>query len=248
MRKIVLFLALVLACTYSFQGSSNFKSESVGKTSFYDNHVNDLYTSLNAKGLDLHVLAKALKGYYKLKGENKLKTNLLTVVDFTKSSKESRLFIINVEDQKVIHSSLVSHGRGSGDDFATKFSNIHNSYQSSLGFYLTGETYNGAHGISLRLDGLEKGFNDNARARGIVIHSADYVSYEFAKKVGRLGRSHGCPALPVEGYSEIIDLVKNKSLFFIYYPDKNYLTKSEYINNVDYLNYFIDTKAFAFSE
>ena len=239
MRKILFLVALVLACSYSYQGSNVHNERNIEKANLFDNYVSEFFKMLETEELDVKIFGEALKGYYKLKGENKLEnSSILSVVDFTKSSTIPRLFIIDVEKKKIIHKSLVSHGRGSGDEFATKFSNTPNSYQSSLGFYVTGETYVGEHGISLRLDGVEKGFNDRARERGIVIHSADYVNETFARKVGRLGRSHGCPALPAEGYSEIIDIIKNKSAFFIYYPEKNYLSGSQYLNNSDYLTYF----------
>lgn len=242
MRKIILFLGLVLACSYSYQGSSTYKTFTIEKASLFDNYVNNFFKALQTEEIDRNMFAHALKGYYKLKGENKLeKSHLLTVVDFTKSSNIPRLFIIDINKKKIIHKSLVSHGRGSGDEFATTFSNIHNSYQSSLGFYVTGEIYTGAHGTSLRLDGVEKGFNDKARDRGIVIHSADYVNEAFAKKVGRLGRSHGCPALPADGYAEVIELIKDKSAFFIYYPEQKYMTGSDYLNNGEHLAYFDET-------
>lgn len=239
MRKIIFLVSLVLACSYSYQGSNVYKENSIESAKLFDNYVLDFFNLLETKELDVEVFSQALKGYYKLKGESKLEnSSILTVVDFTKSSTVPRLFVIDVDAKKIIHKSLVSHGRGSGDEFATRFSNTPNSYQSSLGFYLTGETYVGEHGVSLRLDGVEKGFNDMARERGIVIHSADYVNESFARKVGRLGRSHGCPALPAEGYAKVIDIIKNKSAFFIYYPEKNYLSGSEFLNNSDYLSYF----------
>ena len=122
---------------------------------------------------------------------------------------------------------MVAHGKNSGWEIPKSFSNQSNSYKSSLGFYLTAETYTGKHGLSLRLDGMEKGINDNARKRHIVIHSADYVSYEFTKKIGRLGRSFGCPSLPAKNYNKVIDLIKDKSVIFIYSPQPDYLTKSE---------------------
>jgi hypothetical protein len=242
MRKIILFLGLILACSYSYQGSSTSNTFNIEKASLFENYVNSFFDSLETEELDRQIFIKSLKGYYKLKGENKLeKSNILTVVDFTKSSNFPRMFIIDMNAKKIIHKSLVSHGRGSGDEFATSFSNIPNSFQSSLGFYITGEVYTGAHGTSLRLDGVEKGFNDKARVRGIVIHSADYVNEAFAKKVGRLGRSHGCPALPEQGYAEIIDIIKDKTAFFIFYPENNYLTGSEYLNDAAYLAYFDET-------
>ena len=116
--------------------------------------------------------------------------------------------------------SLVAHGRNTGEEFANSFSNAAQSFKSSLGFYLTGEIYTGKHGMSLRLDGLEKGVNDNARSRGVVMHAADYVSNSFIKNNKRLGRSEGCPAIPGELSKEIINMIKDKSCLFIYHPSE----------------------------
>ena len=126
--------------------------------------------------------------------------------------------------------SVVSHGRNSGELYAKNFSNKPSSYKSSLGFYKTAETYHGKHGLSLRLDGLEKGFNDLARPRAIVIHGADYAREEFISAAGRLGRSLGCPALPSELSKEVIELIKEGSLLFIYGEDQDYLSNSKLIS------------------
>ena len=134
------------------------------------------------------------------------------------SSKKQRLWVIDLKNNIILFQSLVAHGRNSGNEFAGKFSNNPQSYQSSLGFYATGETYYGKHGYSLRLDGLEKEINNNARKRAIVIHGADYVSENFIKQNGRLGRSLGCPSLPMNISKEIIDTIKNKSGLFVYHP------------------------------
>ena len=144
------------------------------------------------------------------------------------SSNEERLFIINMRENKIEHQSIVAHGRGSGNEFAKYFSNTINSHQSSIGFYHTAETYFGKHGLSLRLDGLEYS-NSNARKRAIVIHSADYVSENFIKKFGRLGRSFGCPSLPKNDYNIIIQKIKTGSALFIYSSDQDYLNKSSLI-------------------
>ena len=172
-------------------------------------------------------LEMALEGYEKL--NSKLTNEVLTVIDFSLPSTEKRLWIIDPENGEILLHSVVAHGRNSGGLMAEKFSNTPESYQSSLGFYLTAETYQGKHGYSLRLDGLEKGYNDMARARAIVIHGADYATEAFAKSVGRLGRSLGCPALPSDLSKEAIDLIKNGSLLFIFAQDKNYLEKSSLI-------------------
>jgi len=161
---------------------------------------------------------KAMEGYFKLKEKGIIQKDILTLVDYSLSSKENRLWVIDLKNNIILFQSLVSHGRNSGNEFAGKFSNKPESYKSSLGFYLTGETYYGKHGYSLRLDGLEKGINDNARARAIVVHGADYVSEEFAKQTGRLGRSLGCLALSQSLTKEVIDTIKDKSCLFVYYP------------------------------
>jgi len=132
--------------------------------------------------------------------------------------------------KEVVLKSLVAHGRNSGDEFATKFSNSAESFQSSLGFYVTGEVYQGKHGFSLRLDGLEYGINDNARNRAVVIHGADYVSDKFAKSNGRLGRSLGCPAVPYAIHKEFINTIKDKSCLFIYHPSRTYVAKSKLVS------------------
>lgn len=160
----------------------------------------------------------AMNGYFQLKEKGIVKKDILTIVDYSLSSKENRLWVIDLKKSSIIFQSLVAHGRNSGNEFAATFSNKPESYKSSLGFYLTGETYYGKHGYSLRLDGLDKGVNSNARDRAIVVHGADYVSESFIKQNGRLGRSLGCLALSKELTKEVIDTIKNKSCLFVYYP------------------------------
>ena len=172
------------------------------------------------------VFKKALTGFFYLKATNNIKKNILTIIDFSISSKLERMWIIDMKEMKVIHSSLVAHGRNSGEEFATRFSNSPNSNQSSLGFYLTGDTYVGQHGLSLYLDGVELGINDNARSRAIVMHGADYVSEGFVSHTGRLGRSFGCPSIPVQGHEEIVKMLSNRSCLYIYYPDDSYENSS----------------------
>ena len=168
----------------------------------------------------LESFAVALKGYYSLKEKGLIKKDILTLIDFSLSSNTKRLWVIDLTTGNVLFHSLVAHGRNTGEEFASNFSNASESFKSSLGFYSTGEIYNGKHGMSLRLDGLEKGVNDNARARGVVMHAADYVSNSFIKNNNRLGRSQGCPAVPAELSKEIISVIKDKSCFFIYHPSR----------------------------
>lgn len=192
-----------------------------------NNSSEEILQSLGAKYQktpNYEALNYALEGWEKL-GKD-LKKPLLTVIDFTLPSTEKRLWVIDVEKREILLHSVVAHGRNTGELMATNFSNTPESFQSSLGFYKTAETYQGKHGYSLRLDGLEKGFNDQARARAIVIHGADYAREEFAKTTGRLGRSLGCPALPPELSAKVIDLIKDGSLLFIYGNDSKYLSQS----------------------
>jgi len=191
------------------------------------NEVEILYNSLSENSLNLpskEVLELAIEGWGKL--EDDLKSPILTVIDFSLPSTVKRLWVIDPSKGLILHHSVVAHGRNSGELLAKTFSNQPESFQSSLGFYKTAETYQGKHGYSLRLDGLEKGFNDQARNRAIVIHGADYANEEFAKTTGRLGRSLGCPALPPALSAKIIDLIKDGSLLFIYGNDVTYLQQS----------------------
>nr|MBI1229620.1 hypothetical protein [Cytophagales bacterium] len=176
------------------------------------------------------ILKKALTGYLRLVNEGIIDYGKpLTVIDFSVPSTVDRLWVIDMENLSVKFQSLVAHGRNSGDKVAKNFSNQHSSYMSSLGFYRTGETYQGAHGYSLRLDGLEVGINDQARSRAIVIHGADYVNEQFISSTGRLGRSLGCPALPMESHVPIIDLIKDQSAIFIYADAPDYLAHSAFL-------------------
>lgn len=174
----------------------------------------------------------ALSGYAYLNEQNRIcKKDIITIVDFSKPSTEERLFVVNLKTKQIIAKSLVAHGRNSGELYANKFSNSAESFESSLGFYVANDTYDGKHGYSLRLDGMEAGFNDNARDRGVVVHGADYVSYNFIHSTGKLGRSQGCPALPMSNYQQIISLIQGGSCFFIYHPNKYYRTHSPILKN-----------------
>lgn len=161
----------------------------------------------------------AYKGFKSLLDSNLLQNDsLVTIVDFSKPSNTERFFIIDIKNQSMVEKTLVAHGQRSGELFAEDFSNQKTSHKSSLGFYKTIQTYEGKHGYSLQLEGLEEGINDNAKDRAIVIHGAHYVSYNYIKQNGRLGRSYGCPALSYNVSKEIIDLIKDESCLFIYHP------------------------------
>ena len=186
----------------------------------FEKNVLDIYVKCNLKDkLDYEVLNRALIGYNSLNLTNK---KVISIIDFSKPSTEKRLFIIDIENRKLLFQTFVAHGKNSGLIKPTKFSNRIGSNQSSLGFYRTAGTYKGKHGYSLILDGLEKGINDNARKRAIVIHGAKYVSEEFIEKNNRLGRSWGCPAISDELSKKIIDLIKDGSCLYIYANNVNY--------------------------
>ncbi|MCB9196016.1 MAG: murein L,D-transpeptidase catalytic domain family protein [Flavobacteriales bacterium] len=191
----------------------------------------DSYAMLGSKDLFFKPYHLALKGYFDLLSKNLLRNpDYLTIVDMTKSSNVARMFIIDTQTWQIIHKSLVAHGMNTGEEYAETFSNEEHSHQSSLGFFITGEVYNGKHDKSLKLDGQEY-TNNKARERGVVVHAADYVSDDYIKSNGRLGRSHGCPAIPHDGYDSVIDKIKEGSCYFIYYPEKTYLKKSKLINS-----------------
>lgn len=195
--------------------------------------VTSVYNSLHANNVALPQMesfSQALKGFYDLKQKGLVQKDILTLIDFSLSSNVKRLWVIDLTTNTVLLNSLVAHGRNTGEEFANSFSNSDSSFKSSLGFYATGEIYAGKHGKSLKLDGLEKGLNDHARSRGVVMHAADYVSEGFIKAHNRLGRSQGCPAVPFELNNVIIDLIKNKSCLFIYHPSRNAATTAKLVS------------------
>ena len=194
---------------------------------------NNLFTTWNlyASGLSENAFIAARQGFDRLSETKKLNNkSILTIIDFSRTSNQKRFYVLDMLNGKLLFQSLVAHGQGSGTSRATDFSNETDSHKSSLGFYITDKVYNGSNGYSLKLRGCEKGINDNAMNRAIVIHGAAYVSQRFINQHGYLGRSHGCPALPTELNNKIIDVIKNGSCVFIYHPDKKYLTRSEILN------------------
>jgi len=159
-----------------------------------------------------------------------LNERLLTVIDYSKPSTEPRLWVLDLARERVLFEERVAHGQGSGDNYATRFSNLDGSHQTSLGLFRTADTYVGTNGYSLRLDGLEPGVNDRARERAIVMHGAPYVSEGNIRALGRLGRSHGCPAIRPAVARKVIDTIKDGSLVFAYYPDRQWLNGSRFLN------------------
>ena len=198
-----------------------------------DNTAQVLYNTINLQqyGLSEEAFDYAWKGYEKLLAKGMIsRSNYLTICDFSQSSKQKRLYIIDVVNQQLITNTYVAHGKNSGAEYATRFSNQPESLQSSLGFYITDRTYTGEHGLSLRIKGVDPGYNDNAMERTIVIHGAAYVDPARAKAGVFMGRSWGCPAVPQKESAEIITTIKNGTCLFIYHPGKAYLLGSKILN------------------
>lgn len=192
-----------------------------------------LYDSLGLEnyGLSKKAWQYAIKGYQKLLTKGRIEnTDVITICDFSLSSRQKRLFIIDLKNGELLLNTYVAHGRKSGMEYARSFSNKANSHQSSLGFYITRNQYYGENGLSLRLDGIDKGFNDKALKRNIVVHGSEYANDEFLNTNSFLGRSYGCPAVPEGDIENIVNTIKEGSCFFIYYPAKKYITSSKILN------------------
>jgi hypothetical protein len=187
---------------------------------------------LQDSGLNEQAFEYAWLGYHKLLKKGVLrKKDVLSICDFSQSSGSKRMYVIDVRNKRLLYHTYVAHGIQSGQEYANAFSNTPESNKSSLGFYVTRKTYYGSNGLSLRIDGLDKGFNNLASERNIVIHGAPYVSERILHKYGVMGTTFGCPAIPEEMTKQIIPVLKNGSCFFIYYPSKRYLSRSAVINS-----------------
>ena len=187
-----------------------------------------LYEGLNLEeaGLSREAFTYAIQGYQKLVDSGLVANDqYLTIVDFSQSSRKKRFYLLDMKNSALVKNTFVAHGKNSGVDMAEKFSNKLHSEQSSLGFYLTGPTYTGKHGLSLRLNGQEEGYNSNALARGVVVHGAKYVNPGRVNSA-YMGRSQGCPALPESEFAEVINLIKDGTVMFAYYPGGDYLQNS----------------------
>lgn len=188
---------------------------------------------LEDSGLSRKAFEYAWLGYHNLLKKGMLhRSDVLSICDFSQSSSQQRMYVIDVRNKKMLYRTYVAHGINSGEEYANSFSNSPESCKSSLGFYVTRKTYYGSNGLSLRIDGVDYGFNDKANKRNIVIHGAPYVSLRILHKYGVMGTTFGCPAVPTEASAEIIPLVKNGTCFFIYYPSKKYLTQSKVLNSI----------------
>ena len=209
-------------------------TENVSAVMNVDRYVKSVYDAVDfgSNPVSFEVFEKAYHGYLNLRNAGKLNADkdILTICDFSRSSTEYRMWVIDVRNHKVLVNDYVAHGQGSGDEFATAFSNRPNSHQSSMGFYVTGDTYIGSHGESLRLHGMDQGYNDNAYDRAIVVHGARYVSDDFVAGQRRLGRSWGCPAVASNIAGKVISDIKEGTCLFIYSPDKKYLETAYWLN------------------
>ncbi|HWI90266.1 MAG TPA: murein L,D-transpeptidase catalytic domain family protein [Flavisolibacter sp.] len=244
MRKAYLPLSFVcLLCSFLLlpvvkAGSNSGYSETItstdnntAKASGVEYYGNLLYDSLHLEqmGMKKDALMYAYKGQQNLLKKGKISNeDVLTVCDFSQPSDRKRLYIIDVRNFKVLLNTYVAHGKNSGELYASRFSNRPRSLASSLGFYVTKGTYFGKHGLSMKLSGLDKGYNDRAESRAIVVHGATYIGDEWLG--GKMGRSFGCPAVPLRMAPKVIDLIKNGTCLFIYHPLKSYLHGSNVLN------------------
>lgn len=186
---------------------------------------------LQDSGMNERALLYALLGYHRLLRKHLLKkTQVLSICDFSQSSSSRRMYVIDVRNRRLLYRTYVAHGINSGQEYACSFSNRPQSYKSSLGFFVTRNAYLGSNGLSLRIDGVERGINDNARERNIVIHGATYVSERILHKYGVMGTTFGCPAIPEEMATQVIPVLKNGTCFFVYYPSRRYLSGSSVLN------------------
>lgn len=233
MKNYASFLILLLVLLVSISAAPlPVKLKVISNQNFAEQSNLYMYDTLqlNSFGLSKEAFIYAMEGYRNLATTGQITNDdVLSIVDFSLPSSRKRLFVIDMEKGKLLFNTYVAHGKNSGKDSATFFSNEPNSFRSSLGFYITGDTYKGQHGYSLRLEGVEEGINDNALSRGIVMHAASYVNERLAMQRGYIGRSEGCPALPVNMYRPIIQKIRNGSCLFVFGHDDSYLTRTRLI-------------------
>lgn len=233
LRYFIAFAFLIFPSLMDVSGSRTDGGDASLSRPKPETAVAGLYRRMELEGVvKWKAFRQAVEGYRTIKGRRR---EVLTLIDFSLPSTARRLWVLDMKAEKVLFQSVVSHGKNSGENYATSFSNKNGSHKSSLGFYLTGSTYQGRNGYSLILDGLEKGINDHARERAIVVHGADYADPSRVAKGGRLGRSFGCPALPRELNKPVIDAIKEGGVLFIYAEQPDYLAKSPVLRQVDSL-------------
>jgi L,D-transpeptidase catalytic domain len=212
-------------------GPGRHKSE---ERAAFAGEVTALYEQINLKelGLTRKAFEYALKGYYYLLNHHRLnRANILSICDFSQSSRNKRLYVLDLDQKTVLVNTYVAHGRNSGTEFARSFSNNPSSHKSSLGFYVTEDIYYGNNGLSLKICGMERGFNDKANGRNIVIHGSEYVGPDFLQMNHFCGRSYGCPAIPADETETVIDAIKGGSCLFIYHPTRKYISRSKILNS-----------------
>ncbi|MFN3234314.1 MAG: murein L,D-transpeptidase catalytic domain family protein [Gammaproteobacteria bacterium] len=184
-----------------------------------------------APNLDINVLKLALKAYNHVDEKGLNKKHILTVIDYRLPSSQKRLWVFDLDQNKLLFNTYVAHGKNSGNLYAKHFSNAHQSKETSIGTFVTGNVFQSGHdGAALQINGLDKGFNDQAASRGVIMHGASYVSESFLKHNGRMGRSWGCPAVSKKIIEPIINTIKGKSVMFSYYPDTKWLSSSQYLS------------------
>jgi hypothetical protein len=251
-KKKIIFLMIIGLSTVNSQALNNNPLSSSGTDLLevdsiynqarnnFDKFTSSLYLKNNDTTLNYEAFQQGIVGYMNMFKHNEISVErYLTIIDFSKPSNEERLFIFDVCKQKLVYKSIVSHGQKSGERYAEKFSNEKNSHQSSVGFYLTSKTYKShKFDLALRLSGMEY-TNSHAGSRGVVMHGADYASYEFLDKHGVLGRSYGCPAMPFDNFKQVVNWIKNGSCLYIYYPSNSYKKHSKYLNKKTYLEDFM---------
>ena len=226
MKKVIFYLLLSMVPVLNRAG--------INESVLNEASSIDVYTALKLADdqLSKDVFSLAIKGLKKLDAEGKLNNpNIVTIADYSQSSNKKRLYVIDLKNRKLLFNTYVAHGRNTGDEYARSFSNEEGSLKSSLGFYITEHPIVGSHtGYALMINGVEKGFNDHAVKRAIIIHAADYATENFIKEHGRLGRSLGCPALPPDMNKPIIESIKGGTCLFIYNPDNQYISGSLLLN------------------
>ncbi len=189
----------------------------------------ELYEEIGlAEVVNYQAFEEAVAGFEQIEDKKK---DVLTIIDFSLPLNEERMYVIDMEQKELLYKTHVLHGRNSGVNYATSFSNQVNSYKSSQGFFLTNETYHGKYGYSLRIDGLERGINDKVRERAVVFHSSKYADPARIKTAGRLGRSLGCPALPPQISKPVIDAIRDGSVVYIYADNEEYREKSDFFSD-----------------
>ncbi|WP_368501059.1 murein L,D-transpeptidase catalytic domain family protein [Fusobacterium sp.] len=208
----------------------------ISKFSFSDNNINivDKYNSFNFNNkLEYEIFEKAYLGYLQISEKT---SELLAIIDYSKPSSDERFFLLDLANNKVLYNTRIAHSKNSGFDIPIKFSNDPNSFENSLGFYLTLEEYNGAYGTSLRLKGLEENINSNAEERAIVIHGGNIADDSYFEKYGFLGRSLGCPVLPTNIIANVVSLIKNGTVVFINGNDDSYMEESKFMKKLSSFN------------